>query len=352
MKVQMKKLVSVAILTIASFVLFGQTHEDQNYYDVNSGNERGIRFWGGSDWYSLSMGSGSYYNLGHVSDVALKMTMTGVNNRGFVWGERGAVPIASLSLDGHFQIKNSFYFDGITGRLGIGTTLPENMLHVEGQAKITDRIDLGEYLSGISTGLNLFDRTINFNYDNSGLFGAISYKTAEGNTSPNQTRYFIMFNVENNNSYPIFTNRTPNGKLVFKTGTTNGGSEIERLVMEGGNGTTNTYFNNTNVGIGTDYIPSGYKLAVNGDIIAERVTIKLKASWPDYVFADNYELKPLTEVKAFIQENSHLPEVPSAKEVEENGVDLGDMDAVLLKKIEEMTLYIIQLEERISELEK
>jgi len=106
------------------------------------------------------------------------------------------------------------------------------------------------------------------------------------------------------------------------------------------------------VGIGISSFSTDYKLAVDGKIIAEGLKIEMSKAWPDYVFASSYNLRPLSEVKKFIEENSHLPEVPSAKDVEENGVDVGQMDAILLQKIEEMTLYMIQLEEKNAELEK
>lgn len=99
---------------------------------------------------------------------------------------------------------------------------------------------------------------------------------------------------------------------------------------------------NGNVGIGTTD-PQGYKLAVKGRLIAEEVVVKLHTNWPDFVFTDKYNLMDLKSVESFIDENSHLPNVPSAKEIGENGISLGEMNAVLLQKIEELTLYIIEL---------
>ncbi len=73
--------------------------------------------------------------------------------------------------------------------------------------------------------------------------------------------------------------------------------------------------------------------------------------WFDHVFDKNYNLRPISEVEKYINENHHLPEIPSQQEVNENGYNLGDMQGKLLMKIEELTLYIIELEKRISELE-
>jgi hypothetical protein len=103
-----------------------------------------------------------------------------------------------------------------------------------------------------------------------------------------------------------------------------------------------------NLGIGTTTIPSGYKMAVNGNIRAKKLVIE--TNWSDYVFEDDYKLMPLFQVESFIKINKHLPDVPSAKEVEEKGISVGDNQALLLKKVEELTLYIIQQEKKISEL--
>ncbi|MEL6988634.1 MAG: hypothetical protein AAGK97_12490, partial [Bacteroidota bacterium] len=105
------------------------------------------------------------------------------------------------------------------------------------------------------------------------------------------------------------------------------------------------------VGIGTGYVPIDYKLAVNGKIVTEEVLVQTRSDWPDYVFKSDYPLRDLSEVKRFIGEHKHLPEVPSEQEVYANGVQLGEMQKTLLKKIEELTLYIIQQEERIKKLE-
>ncbi|MBV1888584.1 MAG: fibronectin type III domain-containing protein, partial [Urechidicola sp.] len=105
-----------------------------------------------------------------------------------------------------------------------------------------------------------------------------------------------------------------------------------------------------NVGIGIDSNPT-YKLAVGGNIIAEEVRVALIANWPDYVFEKNYELSSLTEVEAFINKYGHLKNIPSAFETELNGIGIGEMNALLLRKIEELTLYAIQQEKKINALD-
>ena len=96
-----------------------------------------------------------------------------------------------------------------------------------------------------------------------------------------------------------------------------------------------------NVGIGTT-APGTFRLAVEGKVGARKVVVTQNA-WADYVFDSTYVLRPLSQVERFIKTNKHLPDVPSAEEVKNHGLDIGDNQAILLKKIEELTLYIIEL---------
>ncbi|QEC79308.1 hypothetical protein [Mucilaginibacter ginsenosidivorax] len=109
----------------------------------------------------------------------------------------------------------------------------------------------------------------------------------------------------------------------------------------GTSGNTYLSINAGNVGVGT-IDTKGYKFAVNGNVIATSMTVKLYANWPDYVFKKDYTLPALTDVKTYIDENHHLPEIPSEQEVAKNGINLGEMNKLLLKKVEELTLYLIE----------
>ena len=102
-----------------------------------------------------------------------------------------------------------------------------------------------------------------------------------------------------------------------------------------------------NIGIGVDPGPS-YKLAVNGGAIFTKVTVK-PYPWPDYVFDSSYRLARLDSVADFIRVNHHLADLPSADSVQRNGIDLGGNQAALLKKIEELTLYIIQQDKALQQ---
>jgi hypothetical protein len=96
------------------------------------------------------------------------------------------------------------------------------------------------------------------------------------------------------------------------------------------------------VGIGTSN-PGSFRLAVEGKIAARELRITLDNPWPDYVFTPQYQLRSLPGVEEFIKKHGHLPNMPSAKEVKENGIEVGNISAKLLEKIEELTLYMIDL---------
>jgi len=113
---------------------------------------------------------------------------------------------------------------------------------------------------------------------------------------------------------------------------TNGNNWTERMRIAGSSG---------NVGIGTAPV-SAYKLAVNG-VIGTRRLIVTQATWADFVFDRNYVLPTLEEVEAYVRVNGHLKDVPSAQEVAKEGVDVGEMNKILLQKIEELTLHLIEL---------
>ena len=160
--------------------------------------------------------------------------------------------------------------------------------------------------------------------------------------------------------FPGLTTATGQIRLFRNSNTT--GALGLAIYAGNGTGTNNTYLsangasylnaNAGNVGIGTTDLPAGYKLAVNGSVIATSVTVKVKNDWPDYVFKKEYKLPTLTEVKDYIDLYHHLPEMPSEKEIIANGLNLGEMNKMLTKKVEELTLYLIQLKGENEKLRK
>lgn len=119
-----------------------------------------------------------------------------------------------------------------------------------------------------------------------------------------------------------------------------------------GSASTNGLFvgTNGNVRIGAGSGNPSNALEVNGIVRTKEVLVEI-TGWSDFVFEKDYKLMSLAEVEQFVKQHGHLPDIPSANEVEENGIGLGEMNALLLQKIEEMTLHLIEMEKRIQELE-
>lgn len=87
----------------------------------------------------------------------------------------------------------------------------------------------------------------------------------------------------------------------------------------------------------------------NGLLYAREVKVNLDHAWPDYVFEPTYELMSLEQLKTYLNENKHLPNVPSAEQMEQNGLNLGENDRMLMEKVEELTLYLLQLQEQLKQ---
>jgi hypothetical protein len=142
-----------------------------------------------------------------------------------------------------------------------------------------------------------------------------------------------------NDNNAAFTNSDPTGYGLYSQG---GYSTHYAFHFLNQPGETILYGKgNGNVGIGTTN--PDQKLTVKGIIHTEEVRVDMTVPGPDYVFEPTYNLLPLSEVESYIKANKHLPEVPSAKEMEEEGLNLKEMNLLLLKKVEELTLHLIEM---------
>tara|TARA_B110000114_G_C15010306_1_gene364485 strand:- start:167 stop:1048 length:882 start_codon:yes stop_codon:yes gene_type:complete len=195
------------------------------------------------------------------------------------------------------------------GKIGIGVTTPDKNLTIQSEIKI---IKSGNSRTQGDKAQLIFGEKNNDYYSGSIV-------------------------VENTNSNPGYVN--PKMSFILQDYNSHTPDKLkERMVI----------FPNGNIGIGTTN-PNGWKLAVNGNIRAKE--IKVETGWSDFVFENDYKLPTLQEVENHIKEKGHLKDIPSAKEVEKNGIFLGEMDSKLLQKIEELTLYTIAQEKKIKELE-
>ncbi|WP_299220848.1 hypothetical protein [uncultured Aquimarina sp.] len=244
------------------------------------------------------------------------------------------------------------------GNIGIGTTTPNEKLEVNGGLRITN--------PNINKSWRLIPNEDNsFSIKETGFSGAFNIsgngglnenlmnlkngKIGIGTTNPLSTLFISGTNQVEGPSIPkVLAVADPSD--ITKTISLGYDKNIDAGVMvsvDQGTGWKNTLIqpHGGNVGIGT-INPGAWKLAVNGKIRAKE--IKVETGWSDFVFYDNYKLPTLKEVENHIEENGHLKDIPSAKEVEENGIFLGEMDSKLLQKIEELTLYTIQQQKEIE----
>jgi len=172
-----------------------------------------------------------------------------------------------------------------------------------------------------------------------------------GNAGTNPSTQFI--GTSDNKAFKIRTNNTvrlmvkSNGDIGIGTQ-----SPISKLHVAGTiTANAGTFTDEVRVG-GTDGA-TGYKLAVNGKAIAEEMRVELKGSWPDYVFEEHYDLMSLELLQNEIIKNKHLPGIPSAAEMSAaGGIDLGAMQLLMVEKVEELTLYILQLKSQNDDLRK
>ncbi len=206
------------------------------------------------------------------------------------------------------------------GRLGIGVTAPGQRLHVDGAIWVT----------GLTPGTG--PMLMLGGGDVTAPNGQWGIECTSGGLN-----FWRPFSAPNGGNNFLFLKHS-NGNVGVRTDNPTANFTVNGNMLVG---------NPANVSL-----PSGYKLYVETGILTERLKVAVKSTgyWADYVFDENYKMLNLKELRTFVKTNKHLPGIPAATEMVENGLDVAQMDAKLLEKIEELTLYIIQLQEQIDAL--
>jgi hypothetical protein len=251
----------------------------------------------------------------------------------------------------------------VKGKIGIGTDNPGAQLDIADiypAGGMNLKVGNDAYLTDIDQAhaLGIFSQNepqkgaLKLGSSGPKLFG-INGKLGIGTNSP-ATTLELYSNLNNGGNVGLSLGNGSNSKWFI--GMNGDQKSTNDLLIGGFNNIYQGYASllvikpNGNIGMGTEDT-YGYKLAVNGAIITEEVTVKVHENWPDYVFHESHDLMPLDKLNSYINVNRHLPGIPSAAEISRDGLKVGAMEALLLEKIEELTLYIIQQDRKIVEME-
>lgn len=266
--------------------------------DLGGANKLEVRTSHANDGIRISQKSNGY---GAATLYLNNMTAGGKN-----WG-LCSTGNGSFQGSGNFSIydfnsnSDRLFINGSNGRVGIGTTNPGSRLEVS---------------EDIYSKVSAFTTTAN----KAGLWA-----------------------LNTQNSYGLVVDGSGVGHIVNNIN----GPEFNLINFQQSNSAPQVW-----IGTRKPITPhTDFKFAVDGKVLAQSVYVTPVSQWADYVFAPDYKLATLSDVEKFYKKNSHLPEIPSAKEVEEKGIDVGEMNTLLLKKVEELTLYMVDLNKKVEKLE-
>lgn len=247
----------------------------------------------------------------------------------------------------------------IEGNVGIGIIIPTAKLEVVGAVKATQGL-FSQSLPNGSVFIDWADRNEKCDVLTAGSIigtgpGYVNTRMLNFFDFPQSnidTKATLFFGIEDRNDigrYRFIAETDGNTQLIVQNKVQ---QEVMKLYDDGNDNVTLTLPKaNSFIGIGTTSFTDGidtYRLSVKGAIRADRV--KVYTTWADFVFEKGYKLSTLEEVEKHIAANGHLKDIPSAKEVEAQGIELGEMNKLLLQKVEELTLYVIQLNKEVQTL--